>query len=69
VALFSYSLIHRFQKVLSLASIVVFGGAFMSTVTVIEPYAALKVTPRVRAGFMLVICAAATDLCTLAQDA
>ncbi|CAM3321722.1 hypothetical protein GCM10011247_16240 [Pseudomonas plecoglossicida] len=43
-------------------------GAFMSTVTVIEPYAALKVTPRVRAGFMLVICAAATGLCTLAQD-
>ncbi|WP_236235830.1 purine-cytosine permease family protein [Pseudomonas faucium] len=43
-------------------------GAFMSTVTVIEPFAALKVTPRVRAGFMLVICAAATGLCTLAQD-
>ncbi|WP_152222994.1 cytosine permease [Pseudomonas sp. SCB32] len=43
-------------------------GAFMSTVTVIEPFAALKVTPGVRAGFMLVICAAATGLCTLAQD-
>jgi len=43
-------------------------GAFMSTVTVIEPFAALKVTPRVRAGFMLVICAVATALCTLAQD-
>ncbi|WP_176509358.1 MULTISPECIES: purine-cytosine permease family protein [Pseudomonas] len=43
-------------------------GAFMSTVTVIEPFAALKVTPGVRAGFMLVICALATALCTLAQD-
>lgn len=43
-------------------------GAFMSTVTVIEPFAALKVTPRVRASFMLVICALATALCTLAQD-
>ncbi|MDZ3991508.1 purine-cytosine permease family protein [Pseudomonas sp. Teo4] len=43
-------------------------GAFMSTVTVIEPFAALKVTPRIRAGFMLVICALATGLCTLAQD-
>jgi len=43
-------------------------GAFMSTVTVIEPFAALKVTPKVRAGFMLVICAVATALCTLAQD-
>lgn len=43
-------------------------GAFMSTVTVIEPYAAMKVTPRVRAGFMLLICATATGLCTLAQD-
>lgn len=43
-------------------------GAFMSTVTVIEPYAAMKVTPRVRAGFMLVIGATATGLCTLAQD-
>ncbi|HGA2319655.1 TPA: cytosine permease [Pseudomonas putida] len=43
-------------------------GAFMSTVTVIEPFAALKVTPGVRASFMLVICALATALCTLAQD-
>jgi NCS1 family nucleobase:cation symporter-1 len=43
-------------------------GAFMSTVTVVEPYSRLKVTPGVRAGFMLVICAAATGLCTLAQD-
>lgn len=43
-------------------------GAFMSTVTVIEPFAALKVTPRIRAAFMLVICALATGLCTLAQD-
>jgi NCS1 family nucleobase:cation symporter-1 len=43
-------------------------GAFMSTVTVVEPYAQLKVTPLVRAGFMLVICAAATGLCTLAQN-
>ena len=43
-------------------------GAFMSTVTVIEPFAALKVTPRVRATFMLIICAVATALCTLAKD-
>lgn len=43
-------------------------GAFMSTVTVIEPFAALKVTPKVRASFMLVICAVATALCTMAQD-
>ncbi|VEF11087.1 ABC transporter permease [Pseudomonas fluorescens] len=43
-------------------------GAFMSTVTVIEPFAALRVTPRVRAMFMLVICAVATALCSLAQD-
>lgn len=43
-------------------------GAFMSTVTVIEPFAGLKVTPGVRAGFMLVICVTATALCTLAQD-
>jgi NCS1 family nucleobase:cation symporter-1 len=43
-------------------------GAFMSTVTVVEPYAQLKVTPFVRAGFMLIICAAATGLCTLAQN-
>ena len=43
-------------------------GAFMSTVTVVEPYSRLKVTPGVRAGFMLIICAAATGLCTLAKD-
>lgn len=43
-------------------------GAFMSTVTMIEPFSALKVTPRVRAGFMLIICATATGLCTMAQD-
>ncbi|VVP84611.1 hypothetical protein PS910_02294 [Pseudomonas fluorescens] len=43
-------------------------GAFMSTVTVIEPFAALKITPRVRATFMLIICAVATALCTLAKD-
>lgn len=43
-------------------------GAFMSTVTVIEPFTALKVTARVRAGFLLVIAVAATGLCTLAQD-
>ena len=43
-------------------------GAFMSTVTVIEPFTALKVTAVKRAGFMLVISALATALCTLAQD-
>ena len=43
-------------------------GAFMSTVTMIEPFSALKVTPRVRAGFMLIIFATATGLCTMAQD-
>lgn len=43
-------------------------GAFMSTVTVIEPFTALKVTAWVRAGLLLVIAAAATGLCTLAQD-
>ncbi|MCY1399539.1 NCS1 nucleoside transporter family protein [compost metagenome] len=43
-------------------------GAFMSTVTVVEPFAALKVTPSTRAVFMLIICALATGLCTLAQD-
>ena len=43
-------------------------GAFMSTVTVIEPFTALKVTAWVRAGFLLVIAAAAPGLCTLAQD-
>lgn len=43
-------------------------GAFMSTVTVIEPFIALKVTAWVRAGLLLVIAAAATGLCTLAQD-
>ncbi|WP_366301822.1 cytosine permease [Pseudomonas atacamensis] len=43
-------------------------GAFMSTVTMIEPFSALKITPSVRAGFLLIICATATGLCTLAQD-
>jgi NCS1 family nucleobase:cation symporter-1 len=40
----------------------------MSTVTMIEPFSALKITPSVRAGFLLIICTTATGLCTLAQD-
>ncbi|MGJ7548671.1 hypothetical protein [Pseudomonas alloputida] len=40
-------------------------GAFMPTVTVIEPFAALKVTPVFHASLMLVICAQATALCPL----
>ncbi|WP_109513685.1 purine-cytosine permease family protein [Pseudomonas ovata] len=43
-------------------------GAFMSTVTVLEPCLNLKVTPSVRTAFMLVICALATGLCTLAKE-
>jgi NCS1 family nucleobase:cation symporter-1 len=43
-------------------------GAFMSTITVIEPFARLKVTPRVRGLFMLVISLVATALCTISQD-
>ncbi|CAN7398778.1 purine-cytosine permease family protein [Pseudomonas umsongensis] len=43
-------------------------GAFMSTITVIEPFARLKVTPRVRGLFMLVISVIATGLCTISQD-
>ncbi|MGH8436557.1 MAG: purine-cytosine permease family protein [Pseudomonas sp.] len=42
-------------------------GAFMSTVTVIEPFAKLRVTPMVRGGFMLVISVIATVLCTVSQ--
>ncbi len=42
-------------------------GAFMSTVTVIEPFSRLRVTPRVRGAFMLIISALATALCTLGQ--
>ncbi|RJG13579.1 cytosine permease [Pseudomonas cavernicola] len=42
-------------------------GAFMSTVTVIEPFAKLRVTPMVRGGFMLVISVIATVLCTISQ--
>ena len=42
--------------------------ACLAGLTVIEPFAALKVTPKVRASFMLVICAVATALCTMAQD-
>ncbi|WP_460126332.1 purine-cytosine permease family protein [Pseudomonas sp. S2_C03] len=43
-------------------------GAFMSTITVIEPFARLKVTPRVRGLFMLLITLLATALCTIGQD-
>lgn len=43
-------------------------GAFMSSITVIEPFARLKVTPRVRGLFMLVISLVATALCTISQD-
>ncbi|NBA96281.1 cytosine permease [Pseudomonas sp. R5(2019)] len=43
-------------------------GAFMSTVTVIEPFSRLNVTPRVRGVFMLVISVIATALCTISQD-
>ncbi|BAN47181.1 cytosine permease [Metapseudomonas resinovorans] len=43
-------------------------GAFMSTVTVIEPFARLRVTPRVRGLFMAAISVLATLLCTLGQD-
>lgn len=43
-------------------------GAFMSTITVIEPFARFKVTPRVRGLFMLVISLVATALCTVSQD-
>ena len=43
-------------------------GAFMSTITVIEPFARLRVTPRVRGVFMLIISLVATALCTISQD-
>jgi NCS1 family nucleobase:cation symporter-1 len=43
-------------------------GAFMSTVTVLEPFARLRVTPRVRGLFMLVISIIATLLCTISQE-
>lgn len=43
-------------------------GAFMSTVTVIEPFARLRVTPAVRGAFLAIICAIATALCTISQD-
>ncbi len=42
-------------------------GAFMSTITVIEPFSHLRVTPRVRGGFMFVISLVATGLCTVGQ--
>lgn len=42
-------------------------GAFMSTVTVIEPFSRLRVTPRARGLFMLVISVIATALCTISQ--
>ena len=42
-------------------------GAFMSTVTVIEPFSRLRVTPQVRGVFMLLISLLATGLCTLGQ--
>ena len=43
-------------------------GAFMSTITVIEPFSRLRVTPRVRGLFMLIISLIATALCTISQD-
>jgi NCS1 family nucleobase:cation symporter-1 len=43
-------------------------GAFMSTVTVIEPFARLRVTPVVRGLFMLLISVVATALCTISQE-
>ncbi|MDH4585513.1 cytosine permease [Pseudomonas sp. BN415] len=43
-------------------------GAFMSTVTVIEPFSRLRVTPAVRGLFMLAISVIATALCTISQD-
>ncbi|SFA95003.1 nucleobase:cation symporter-1, NCS1 family [Collimonas sp. OK607] len=43
-------------------------GAFMSTVTVIEPFAKIKVTARVRGTFMFAITALATVLSTIGQD-
>ncbi len=43
-------------------------GAFMSTITVIEPFARLRVTPRVRGVFLLIISLVATALCTISQD-
>ena len=42
-------------------------GAFMSTITVIEPFSRLRVTPRVRGVFMLIISLVATALCTINQ--
>ncbi|MDA7085047.1 cytosine permease [Pseudomonas sp. SA3-5] len=43
-------------------------GAFMSTVTVIEPFSRLSVTPTVRGVFMLLISVIATALCTISQE-
>lgn len=43
-------------------------GAFMSTVTVIEPFSRLRVTPTVRGVFMLFISVIATALCTISQE-
>lgn len=43
-------------------------GAFMSTVTVIEPFAKMKVGAGVRGAFMLAITLVATMLCTIGQD-
>jgi NCS1 family nucleobase:cation symporter-1 len=42
-------------------------GAFMSTITTIEPFWKLKVTPRIRVGMIFSVTVAGTILCLLGQ--
>lgn len=43
-------------------------GAFMSTITTIEPFWKLKVTPRIRVGMIFCVTVAGTILCLLGQS-
>ncbi|KMT22206.1 purine-cytosine permease family protein [Clostridium cylindrosporum] len=59
-----FAIIMLFSIIFGQFSINVFNlyGAFMSTVTTIEPFAKMKVTPKVRGGFMFVLMAIATGI-------
>jgi nucleobase:cation symporter-1, NCS1 family len=63
-ALFMYFLIVFGQLAINVFNLY---GAFMSTVTTIEPFVKLKVTPKIRFTFLLTITAVATILCIAGQ--
>lgn len=66
----SFAIIMFFIIIFEQLAINVFNlyGAFMATITTIEPFIQLKVTPKVRIGMIFCVTAVGTGLCLLGQS-